>query len=294
MVTGEHPFQGEHPMAVMYAIKTEQPKPIASASQVYPAGLQETLERAFQKDPDNRFQTAAEFRAALLALLPDNAGAATTGPSTMRLGLIAGAIAVVVIAIGLSAWKVIDGRRDANNRTIAVTYNEQGMLKLGQGDLDGAEADLRSAVLADESYHVSWHNLALLAERRGDMAEADSLFHRAIALDPHYAPPHFQLGVMHHDAGELEEAESHYRDAIAADPTFLAAYNNLAAILIQQGRYDEAASILDAALARQPTSRERDVYARMLDKRGKVAEAGGDSLAAREYFDRAAEMKPQE
>jgi len=297
MVTGEHPFQGEHPMAVMYAIKAEQPQPIASDSQEYPVGLQDALNRAFQKNPDERYQTADEFRGALEAILGEVGGtdaAPAPGPSTVRLGLIAGAIAVAVFIVGFGSWKVIDGRRDAKNRTIAVTYNEQGFLKLEAGNLDAAEADFRSAVLADEDYFVSWYNLGLLAAERGDVAEADSLFNRAIRLNPRYAPPHYHLGVMQHDAGNLAGAESRYRDALAADSTFLAAYNNLSAIMLEQSRLDEAQATLDKGLSYEPKPRERDVYARMLDKRGKVAEARGNDAEAQEYFARSREYASPE
>ncbi len=291
MVAGEHPFAGEHPMAVMYAIKSEAPKPIESDAEDFPAGLQAVIDRAAQKEPGDRFQTAVEFRDALIALLPE--GGITgiiSGPSSMRTGIIAAVVAVVVFAVGFTAWKVIDGRRAEANRTLAVQHNEQGMLKLGQGDLDGAEADLRTAVIADENYHVSWHNLGMLAQKRGEMVEADSLFHRAIRLDSGFAPPHYQLGVMHHDLGEVDDAAQHYNDAIASDSTFLVAYSNLGAALIELDRIEEARTILDAGLAHEPTPKERAVYARLLDKRGRVAVSLGDSIAAESYFHRSKEI----
>lgn len=294
MATGEHPFQGEHPMAVMFAIKTEPPRPLGTGSQELPAGFQEVLDRAFQKSPDDRFQTAGEFRDALMALLPENAGAgAAPAATSVRTIVIAAVAAVAILAVGIGAWKVIEGRRAAGNRTLAVNYNEKGMLKLGQGDLDGAEADLRNAVQADEDYHVSWHNLGLLALERGDSVEADSLFRRAARLDPHYAPPRYQLGVMHHDHGELDAAAKYYREAITADPEFLAAYNNLGAVLMTQGHYEQARAILDSGLSHAYNRKTRDVYARMLDKRGRVDEALGDSTSAQTFFDRAKQMKDQ-
>jgi Tfp pilus assembly protein PilF/predicted Ser/Thr protein kinase len=295
MAGHRHPFHADHPMAVMYAIKNETPEPIHSNAPDFPAGLQAVLEQALQKDPDARYPDAAAFRGALVALLPEGATAeVVTGTSPAKTGVIAAAVAVAVLALGFTGWKVIENRRAEANRTIAVQYNEQGMLKLGQGDLDGAEADLRAAVIKDEDYHVSWHNLGLLMQRRGEIEEADSLFRRSIGLDPAFAPPHYQLGVMHHDRGEIADAGLHYRDAISADSTFLAAYNNLGAVLIEQGRFDEAQKILDDGLAREPSAKELDVYSRMLDKRGRVATARGDSLAAKGYFERSQEIKPEQ
>jgi len=290
MLTGDHPFRGEHPMAVMYSIKNETPKPITLHTQDYPVGLQDVLDRAFTKEIDKRYQSAAAFRDDLASLFPDaTATGPAKGPSTVRTVAIAAVAAVLVLAAGLTAWKVVQTRRAAANRTLAINYNQKGQLFLDKGDLADAEEQFRSAMEADESYAVPIHNLGQIALMRHETAEADSMFRTAAALKPNYAGPRFMLGVMAENRGDVETAEADYRGAIAADSTFLPAYSNLGALLRDAGRIDEARDVLDHALAHPPEEQELVIYSYLLKNRGKVSLAEGDSAAARSYFERARE-----
>lgn len=65
--TGRLPFAGEHSPEILYRIMFEAPAPLDG-----PAGpmIEAVLQRALAKDPADRFQTAAEFAAALRAAAP--------------------------------------------------------------------------------------------------------------------------------------------------------------------------------------------------------------------------------
>ena len=68
MLTGALPFQGEHMMSVMYLIANEQPKALNDYELDLPLDMIDAVERAMQKEPEDRFQSAADFRDALQPL----------------------------------------------------------------------------------------------------------------------------------------------------------------------------------------------------------------------------------
>lgn len=72
LVTGELPFSGGSAMSVMMSVVDEPPRPMPDTSQI-PEELRRITERSLQKDPDDRFDDAREFAAALERVaLPDD------------------------------------------------------------------------------------------------------------------------------------------------------------------------------------------------------------------------------
>ncbi|HEV2765955.1 MAG TPA: serine/threonine-protein kinase, partial [Pyrinomonadaceae bacterium] len=74
MLTGIWPFQGQSVVEVRYAVLHDTPRPLTEAraeqSPLTPR-LQEFLDRAMAKDPEARYQSAADLRDDLRALLRD-------------------------------------------------------------------------------------------------------------------------------------------------------------------------------------------------------------------------------
>ncbi|MFQ5653017.1 MAG: serine/threonine protein kinase, partial [bacterium] len=56
MLTGQLPFKGDYEQAVMYSIMNEEPEPIAEFRSDVPLKLQQTVDKALQKKPDDRFK----------------------------------------------------------------------------------------------------------------------------------------------------------------------------------------------------------------------------------------------
>ncbi len=67
MLTGQPPFDGPTPQAIVAAHLTTTPPPIASRRPETPTALAAALTRALAKAPAERFRDAAEFRAAITA-----------------------------------------------------------------------------------------------------------------------------------------------------------------------------------------------------------------------------------
>ncbi len=68
MLTTQLPFRGEYEAALMYSILNEAPKPIAALRPDVPAQLQQIIEKAIAKNPDQRYQHTNDILADLSAL----------------------------------------------------------------------------------------------------------------------------------------------------------------------------------------------------------------------------------
>jgi tetratricopeptide (TPR) repeat protein len=65
MATGTLPFTGTTPIATFEALLTKQPAPPSSVNRSVPAEFDRILAKALEKDPDVRYQTAADLRSDL-------------------------------------------------------------------------------------------------------------------------------------------------------------------------------------------------------------------------------------
>lgn len=68
MLTGRKPFQGDTSYGVLNAQLNEAPPPLSQFNAELPARLNEIVLRSMAKQPEERFQTAEEFRGALKGL----------------------------------------------------------------------------------------------------------------------------------------------------------------------------------------------------------------------------------
>lgn len=290
MIIGTHPFRGEHPMAVMFSIRSEAPNPFTPPEPDFPSALHPVVARAFEKEPEKRYPDAAALRRAIVEAAPEIGTVVrvmrTSASHVMTIAIVA---AVIVFASGLIAWNEYQSRRATADRTAATNFNEMGDAKDDAGDLAGAEAMYREAIQRDPDYAVPYNNLGALALRSGDVAEADSMFRLAIAKDPRYSAALLNLGDLHLNT-KPDSAEAMYRRAMAGnEPAY--AGNQLGRLLLDRGRLDESRAVLSKAL---PVATRDEVRGALLRNLGKVEAAQGDSLAAREHWREAAALLPND
>jgi TolB-like protein/Flp pilus assembly protein TadD/predicted Ser/Thr protein kinase len=65
LLTGELPFKGEYDAAIVYSLVNEDPVPVGELRPELPDSVRRIVERAMEKNPEDRFQTAAEMLASL-------------------------------------------------------------------------------------------------------------------------------------------------------------------------------------------------------------------------------------
>jgi len=80
MLTGQSPFQGEYQQVVLHSILNKNPQPITSLRSGVPLGLEAIVNKCLEKDPSERYQTAADLNADLKRLKRDM----TSGKAAVR------------------------------------------------------------------------------------------------------------------------------------------------------------------------------------------------------------------
>ncbi|MBE0475149.1 tetratricopeptide repeat protein [Rhodoferax sp.] len=172
----------------------------------------------------------------------------------------------------------------------AVNHFEQGNTRLAQGQLDGAIASYRQALLLKRDDASAYCNLGMALNAKGQFEEAVGHLQQALRLDPASVHAHINLGNalcnlrrpdqaiahyrqaltlrpglagLHHnlgkalqDQGHSDEAIGHYRQALLIEPNYGDAYLDLAKALVEQGQVDEAAAIYRKILLHLPDNAE--------------------------------------
>lgn len=287
MLAGEHPFGGEHPMAVLYRIANEKHVPLSERSDDVPSPIVDAVEKALEKDPAARYRDAGTFRGSLLETL---APIGTAAPRIPRRLLVLIAAAVVVIAAGTGL--ILRGDLERGDRAAAETHNRLGQERQDAGDIPGAQVEYRNAIIEDRRWEIPWNNLAVIAIGEHCLDEADSLLRIALEINPRHAPALYNMGSVRWDLGDEAAAERYYREAIEADPSWAQPYNNLGALLLSLERFAEAKRILDEGLSRDAAAPSRpEITAFLLKNRGLAAAGLGEPDAPR-YWERSLEILP--
>ena len=104
LATGKKPFDGESAFVIMADQVGKSPVPPMEVDPAVPADLSAALVRALEKDPDRRFQTAAEFRQVMLRI-QDSASMpqAALRPSIARSKVFWAAAALICLALAVAA-----------------------------------------------------------------------------------------------------------------------------------------------------------------------------------------------
>ena len=165
------------------------------------------------------------------------------------------------------------------NRTAGLTF---ALVALIHGSSWAAPAAKQARLLMD---------LGVGHERVGQHQTALSEFTQALALKALSAPDRvratFDRGVALDALGRTKEAIRDYSDAIRLDSHFAPALNNRANAYRRLGRLTEAKRDYLAALACNDVAREYPYFGL-----AQIAQAMGDDVTARDYYNRALSANP--
>ena len=149
MIAGHPPFTGKSAQAVAIAHLTTAPVPLAEARPGVSQAVSDAIGRALAKDPDDRFQTAAEFRDALEAT-GTSAGHSVAGPRSKRRVMLMAAVAAFVAALvagGGALWRTRAPRTLDPNMLAIVPFDvfstdlalwKEGLVDVLARNIDGA------------------------------------------------------------------------------------------------------------------------------------------------------------
>jgi formylglycine-generating enzyme required for sulfatase activity/predicted Ser/Thr protein kinase/dienelactone hydrolase len=107
LLTGRGPFGGEDTFSVLRAILEESPATVGAMRPEVPAECDRIIQRALEKDPAKRYQTASEMVADLTEALAEMTGSTRVEAGVRRrspVGWMAMTAAVLVAAVGFSWW----------------------------------------------------------------------------------------------------------------------------------------------------------------------------------------------
>ncbi len=109
MLAGQPPFTGLTAQAIFARVLAEEPRPLVFHRKTVPPHVDAAVARALEKLPADRWETAAEFAAALTSA-GASSGSRGRPLAVWRRFAIPGAAAALLVAVG---WMVLRGRPDA-------------------------------------------------------------------------------------------------------------------------------------------------------------------------------------
>lgn len=181
---GRPPFAGADLPTLLGKIATAEPAPLRDD---IPRPIAAIVRRAMEKDPRDRYPTAAAFEEDLRRFLrgePLRSGSAAWRWLRRRWSWIAGGAAALALLVAL--W--IPSRRAAE----AVAIHNEGVERWARGDVAGAEAWFARAGERPESMLMRGRCLL----RMGKSKEALDLWNRLLEAHPNYGPVLLERGKL--------------------------------------------------------------------------------------------------
>lgn len=131
MSAGRPPFEGRSRASLMAAILTHEPQPLSSLRGSVPASLERIVQKCLAKDPNDRWQSAADLAAALRWSRDDSGARRTNGHAavkrlpfnrTVAAGLTMGAAAGAIVMWMLAARGVVGRTPALTPEFIPITF----------------------------------------------------------------------------------------------------------------------------------------------------------------------------
>lgn len=135
---------------------------------------------------------------------------------------------------------------------LAEAHASLGLIRHGQGDLDGAERSLQRALQLNPGYTMAHVWQGLVSTSRGRYRDAAAHTRDAYRLDPLSPIVNANAGFDALRFGDTATAEAHFTAAIEIDPDFPVPYSGMARMLAGRGSPAEALLWIERAIDRAP------------------------------------------
>ena len=161
MLTGEPPFTGPTPQAIVARRLLEPPRRIQTVRSSVPSAVEAAIMRALERNPVDRFPDVSAFAAALR----DTSDRTRRDRATGRPWLIPAAVTLIIL-IGVASW-VGFGRTGYRERSatdpLVIALTQRGIRAYDRRSAEGtmdAIAAFTAAVNRDSTYSAAWNGLA--------------------------------------------------------------------------------------------------------------------------------------
>ena len=277
MLSGKATFRGATLQEILGKQLKELPEPLTQSDPdlKVPAGLDDFLAKALEKDRADRFQTADEMLEALKAAAggqrtghasrptPQTSGASSGRPSSRRwFGMVI--VVLVLLGAALGVFVLFGGAPSAGDEQARVRSKPAELRSpaeaayvqrldsvrsdLLENSTESASSKIREALRAEvadaEAYFL--RGLVFRQEKDDDMARVD--LEEALQLDPNYGDAAAELGWMELDQGHIQRARDRFLEAARIDPNCAEAIAGQGAVSLLEGDIDTAKTLLDQAI----------------------------------------------
>jgi len=287
MLAGALPFPGESPMALLYMIANEEPRPLREARPDVPPAVEAVVARLLEKDPERRPDAAAVARelSALTGVAPPAAEPSTPGPAAIPAA--DAAVAATTRAGGAAVPAPVPRTEELEVERLGPREGEPALVPVpGRALARLRRHRLRTAGLAFgalvvvlalglrpllrwRSDHADPARRALQAQalndqavglmKQGTLDPALLLLQRALAIDPHAAHVRLNYAQALRAQGDLTRAAATFA-AVARDTAGLPAqralaWSGMADIAMDDGSWPQAVDYLSRASALDSSER---------------------------------------
>jgi tetratricopeptide (TPR) repeat protein len=173
------------------------------------------------------------------------------------------------------------------NDRLAPVHVTMGMILVGKGQYELAEAEFKKALKLEPRSADAYRELATAFESTGKPDEAEATYKRAIELQKDNWSSLKQLGVFYFNHGRYAEAEQYFREVIRLTPGSAKAYSNLGAAYLKDGRKEDALLQLEHSVSIEPSAVGCSNLGSLYYFEGRYADAAAQYL-------KAAELNPTE
>ena len=277
LACGTLPFRESVEAALLYAIVHEPYVPVSRLIPNAPAELEQLIDKALRKDPAERIESAASFKAALAALKGPAKASFIAAPAVRSQKWLVPACAGLAIAAALMVWRP---NLAESTRLVSASLTDQP---------DTATVAVPSA----QDFYLQGLDYLERRDQEDQLDSAITVLERALTLDPRHAPSEAALcealelrARQNKDPASADQAQTHCERALAMDPTLESAHVGLGLLHQAAGRSYQAVQEFDKALADSPDN------AAAVEGLGRAYAALGDKAKAEDFYVRLVRLKP--
>jgi tetratricopeptide (TPR) repeat protein len=131
-------------------------------------------------------------------------------------------------------------------------YNNRGIVRKAQGDLDGALMDYTEAIRLKPDYAIAYFNRGNICKDKGDLNQAIKDYTETLRFDPNYRAAYYNRGTTRHEVGDLNGAIKDLSESIRLDPHDHDAYYNRGLARYSKKDFDGAIQDYTEAIRLKP------------------------------------------